>query len=155
MKNNIYNHIKYRAPYGLPNIKYYDIYTIINKESSFENKIDKRIKKLKKRGIDINLYSEYFESLIEEYIANLFSVLKQMHTKNLNEIKNTFARRAGGKKELEELIETLKEQIIVTKSDLEFVKKLYDESNPLPKILLSSQKKNKEEVTANEETFEY
>lgn len=83
MRQNNFDKIRKRIPYGTLGIEFYDISSIIKNVGQFEDVIDRRISRLKRQGVEVGNYSEYFEDLIEEYITRLLGILETRHLNNL------------------------------------------------------------------------
>lgn len=140
-KNNL-KKIRSRIPYGTMSIDFYDMSSIAKSTGDFEDTIDKRISKLKRQGAEIGNYSGYFDNVTDEYITKLLGTLETEHSNKKNIIKNLFRRRASDKIELEKYLVNIREEIKSTEIEYEYLKKIYDESNPLENGMLKIQKQN-------------
>ncbi|MDR0913942.1 MAG: hypothetical protein LBM65_02075 [Oscillospiraceae bacterium] len=145
------NKIKHRAPYGAPIINDYAVKALIDKPESIERKIDARIAKLQKQGINLSECPDYLESIITEYIAEMKTKLQSNHISNLRFLDRIFIRRATDKKDFEELEKAIEIEIASTEVELKEIKKLYEECNPLYKGRLNSEGNSR----GNPESIEY
>ena len=128
--------IRNRIPVGTLNIEFYDMSSIKKKRDDFEDIIDKRIFRLKKQGVKIENYLEYFQNVTEEYISGLLGALETEHYNKKNMIKNLLRRRISDKTELEGFLENIKEEIRLTEIEYENLKEIYDKHNPLENGML-------------------
>lgn len=149
MKLNSFDKIRKRIPYGTLGIEFYDISSIIKNVGEFEVVIERRISQMKRQGVEIGNYSEYFADLIEEYIARLFGILETKHLNNKNVINNLFRKRASDEKEFNGFLEILDEEIEETQAEYDYLKEIYEKKNPLEKLL-----KKKDEFPQGEEEVE-
>lgn len=133
MGKNKANKIKHRVPYNSPLIEHYDIDLIAVQSKKIEDIIDKRFNQLKKQGISIDECTDYLESIVEEYITKLKSMLEHKYSSNIKYLENIFYRRASDKMDFEKLKTELEEEIGKTKEEINFLKILYEKYNPLYK----------------------
>ncbi|MBQ8942540.1 MAG: hypothetical protein IJ062_11960 [Firmicutes bacterium] len=131
MSKKTYDGIIERIPYTMPNINDFEFTKIKVHKSKFEQIIDRKIKNLRKQKSNGEQCEEYFYALIDEYIGRLKSEAENQHLKNREAINKFFRRRASDKIEFEDSIISLEEQIIDKETELEFVKTLYKDCNPL------------------------
>lgn len=151
-KNKNFEKIRHRIPYGILSIDYYDFSTIISKADDFENIINKKTKQMKRQGIKIKICPEYFENLIEEYIFKLLRILEIEHLNSKNYLRSLFRKRASDKVELEKFLEDINEEISMTTIEYINIKKIYEEFNPLDKLINS--KRINEDIVENKEDEE-
>lgn len=133
MAKNDFDKIKHRVPYGAPKVDHYNVASITIKSGKFEAMIDKRVRQLKRQGVNISECPNYLESIVEEYIANLEHALERKHHSNLRFLTSIFLRRASDKKDFEDLETALDEEIAKTHKEIKLVKMLYEKCNPLYK----------------------
>lgn len=136
---NNFDKIQKRIPYGTLGIEFYDISSVVKKIGEFEKVIDQKISRLKRQGVEIGNYSEYFENLIEEYITRLLGVLETKHLDNIKVINSLFRKRASDEKEFIGFIEALEEEIAETDEEYNLLKEIYEKENPLKKLIHNSE----------------
>lgn len=153
MSKRSWKKIKKCIPYDIPQLEYYDSSSVIKIFDKFEDHIDRKIKSLRKQGIDVAMCPDYLDSFVENHIASLFNATESKHRKNLDFIKNIFVRRAIEKKEFERLLSDYETEIVSTYEDYKLVKELYENHNPLQKGRLNLEpftEKDEDEVTEEE-----
>lgn len=119
-----------RMPY-MTSFANYDIASIMRKTDQFEYYLDRKIKQMEKKKMKKEDCAEYLNSVVEEYISQLTNELEIKHYTLCKKIRDAFVGRAADKKELKEIVNSLDEKIGVTKDELEMVKQLYKEFNPI------------------------
>ena len=126
--------IRQRVPYGVPKLQDYELTSYVRREADrLESLINRRVRQLKRQGIDISTCPDYLDSLIEAYIASLFSSLENRHRMQKSYIRTLFVRRASDKIEYENLLARLEEEIATTKVEYDIIERIYRENNPLYK----------------------
>lgn len=150
MKQNSFDTIRKRIPYGTLGIEFYDITSINKNVGEFEDVLEQKISRLKRKGVEIGNYSEYFGDLIEEHITRLLGILETKHLNNKNVINNLFRKRASDEKEFKGFIGTLEEEIAETEVEYNYLKEIYDKENPLKKLLQKSESFKEKEETEEE-----
>lgn len=133
MSRDSWKKLKKRIPYDIPQLEHYDSSSVIKTPDKFEIIIDRRIKSLKKQGVDVAICPDYLDSFVENHIASLFNAIESKHQKNLAFIKNIFVRRTVDKKEFERLLSDYEAEIASTYEDYKLVNELYEHHNPLHK----------------------
>lgn len=141
-KNNL-KKIRNRILYGTMGIEFYDISSIIKDVGNFEDIIDKKLSHVKKKG-NASIYSEYFDCVVEEYMARLTSTLEVKHLNEKNTIENLFRKRASDEIQLKTYLHMLQEEIEQTKEEYIHLKEIYENCSPLSKGILEIQKTEKE-----------
>lgn len=151
-KNYSQKIIKYRTPYEMPTVEPYDIIGTMTVEK-FENMISKRIKQLRKQGISDSQCFDYLKSVVEEYIVGLESALERKRLSQKSFFNDAFIRRASDRKDFTQLNMELDEEIEKTEEEIDLVKTLYEQCNPLYQgsLNLKSVKLNSKDDLAIEE----
>ncbi|MEY8326355.1 hypothetical protein AALB47_20985 [Lachnospiraceae bacterium 54-11] len=130
-KNNGYQIIHKRIPYSTTNIDHQNILAIIKNTDDFEKDINKKMALFEKEGINISACSNYFENMVDKYIAQLLNKLETEHAKNMNSIGYLFRKRASDKNEFQEFLDRLDMEIVTTEVEYDKLKKIAEEMNPL------------------------
>lgn len=145
-RNNNFHTVRQRIPYSTTSIDYQNIFSISKNADDFEKIINKKISQFEKQGINISACSEYFENMVDEYVAKLLSQLESQHASNMRMIGYFFRKRAADKIEFQELINRLEIAIASTEAEYELVEKLATELNPLKNgRLVAEQRKTVQE----------
>ncbi len=121
--------IKHRAVYGFPSVPAHK--SISNTSSRIEKVLKRNIENLQRQGIDISLYPQYLDSIVDTYIVSQNNILEQNHKQNVRHIEYTFQRRKSDKAECKRMVDLIDEEIVKTEEDLNFVELLYSKFNPL------------------------
>lgn len=140
------NKIKFRMPYSIPQIPVFP-HSLEKDIKKMELVISKTIKKLTQHNISIIVCQHYLDSIVNEYFIKKMNTLEQINNLSIEQIQNTFLRRATDKKEFQSLLELIDVQITSTKSELDMLIDLYNNANPLNKGKLDV-----DNVTGTEET---
>lgn len=130
-KNKELKKIVQRIPYSTISIDHQNIFSIVEKADDFEKVIDKKAKQLENQNINISTCPEYFENMVNKYIAKLIVKLESEHVKNMHVIGYLFRKRASDKAEFQELLNRLDAEIDSTKAEYEVIKNIAKKFNPL------------------------
>ena len=131
--------------YSVASATQMNLLAVIENASHFEKNIKKKLLQFEKQGALVSACTEYFDSMIDKYIAKLLSQLEKTHSDNANIIRQYLRRRASEKIRLENLLRRLDAEIATTALEYNAFKLLVDKADPLKNIMLQDEDQKKEE----------
>lgn len=78
--------IKHRSPYNYMGIQFYDLKALMQGEENCQKEIDKQIRRLKRKKVDIQYSAPYLQKIIDQYVNKLKNKAARLHRNNLNTI---------------------------------------------------------------------
>ena len=124
--------IKHRSTYGIPDIADFSI-ELSNRTRNIERLIRRKSRELKRAGVDNENGRRYLQSLVDEYWEMQMDELIRIYRSSCGRVNRIFLRRYSDKKELENILRQIEDEISELESDYEITKKLYEAFNPPPR----------------------
>lgn len=123
--------IKHRSPYNYMGIQFYDLKALMQGEENCQKEIDKQIRRLKRKKVDIQYSAPYLQKIIDQYVNKLKNKAARLHRNNLNTIYHVYGRRTADQNEYSGLLVSIEEQIQEKESEFEYVENVFKHNNPL------------------------
>ena len=123
--------IKHRSPYNYMGIQFYDLKALMQGEENCQKEIDKQIRRLKRKKVDIQYSAPYLQKIIDQYVNKLKNKAARLHRNNLNTIYHVYGRRTADQNEYSGLLVSTEEQIQEKESEFEYVENVFKHNNPL------------------------
>lgn len=117
---------------------------VVKDASHFEKDIQRKMLQFEKQGISGSTCTEYFDNMIDKYIAKLLSQLEKAHNDNANIIWQYLHSRACEKTRLEKLLERVEAEVNTTTLEYNALKLLVDKTDPLKSTMLQAENTEKE-----------
>ena len=125
--------IKHRSPYNYMGIQFYDLKALMQGEENCQKEIDKQIRRLKRKKVDIQYSAPYLQKIIDQYVNMLKNKAARLHRNNLNTIYHVYGRRTADQNEYSDLLASIEEQIEEKESEFKYVENIFRYNNPLYK----------------------
>lgn len=123
--------IKHRSPYNYMGIQFCNLKALMQGEENCQKEIDKQIRRLKRKKVDIQYSAPYLQKIIDQYVNKLKNKAARLHRNNLNTIYHVYGRRTADQNEYSGLLVSIEEQIQEKESEFEYVENVFKHNNPL------------------------
>lgn len=121
--------MKFRVPHEVPKPENY-----LNGHKLSENleqQISNQIKQLKREGVDLAVYSQYLESIVDEQISDCLRELDAQYLSRINHINRAFLKRSADKEEFKNMLLLIETELSYAQEEFKTIEILYKEYNPL------------------------